>query len=64
MGDPLWYEVREKTGRDANWHGDAEKCNLLFLDGTVKYMTVLPKPRVGPAVYEPRVGARVGAVSQ
>ncbi|MBT8484506.1 MAG: hypothetical protein KJO43_02935 [Phycisphaerae bacterium] len=55
MGDPLWFEIRERTDRDAVWHGDADRANLLFLDGSVKYMQIRPRPRVGPAVFEPRV---------
>jgi len=55
MGDPIWFEVRERTGRNAVWHGETERGNLLFLDGSVRSMQVLPKPRVGPAVYEPKL---------
>jgi prepilin-type processing-associated H-X9-DG protein len=55
MGDPIWYEIRERTGRDAAWHGDADMGNLLFLDGRVKYMRILPAPNEGPAVFEPRL---------
>lgn len=55
MGDPLWYEVYEGTGRAANWHGDPERANLLFHDGSVKFMRIVPKPRVGPMVFEPRL---------
>ncbi|MDY7107278.1 MAG: prepilin-type N-terminal cleavage/methylation domain-containing protein [Planctomycetota bacterium] len=55
MGEPIWFEVRERTGRDADWYGDEDKGNLLFLDGSVRYMTILPEPRIGPAVYEPRL---------
>jgi prepilin-type N-terminal cleavage/methylation domain-containing protein/prepilin-type processing-associated H-X9-DG protein len=55
MGEPIWFEIHEKTGRDAIWYSDTDKGNLLFLDGSVRYMTILPKPRIGPAVYEPRL---------
>ncbi len=55
MGDPIWYEIYEKTDRLARWHGDDNRGNLLFLDGSVRFMEVLPKTRVGPAVVEPRL---------
>ncbi len=55
MGDAIWFEVREGTGRDADWHGDKDKGNLLFLDGSVRYMQILPKSRIGPAVFEPKL---------
>jgi prepilin-type processing-associated H-X9-DG protein len=55
MGEPIWYEVRWETNRDAAWYGDKDKGNLLFLDGAVQYATIWPRHRVGPAVFEPRV---------
>jgi prepilin-type N-terminal cleavage/methylation domain-containing protein/prepilin-type processing-associated H-X9-DG protein len=55
MGEPIWFEIRENTGRDADWYADGNKGNLLFLDGSVRYMTILPEPRIGPAVYDPRL---------
>lgn len=55
MGDPIWYEEREQTGRDADWHPGGSCGNLLFLDGSVKSMTVPARPRIGPAVFEPRL---------
>ncbi|MHC5113583.1 MAG: hypothetical protein ACYTGP_04045 [Planctomycetota bacterium] len=55
MGDPIWYEVREGTGRDADWHGGGDRGNLLFLDGSVKFMQIRPKTHTGPAVFEPRL---------
>jgi prepilin-type N-terminal cleavage/methylation domain-containing protein/prepilin-type processing-associated H-X9-DG protein len=60
MGEPIWFEIRENTGRDAVWYSDEDKGNLLFLDGSVRYMRILPEPRIGPAVYDPRLveGAR------
>ncbi|UCD75562.1 MAG: hypothetical protein JSV91_01330 [Phycisphaerales bacterium] len=53
LGDPFWYEVLESTGRQADWHGQTHAGNLLFLDGSVRFMTILPRPRVGPAVFDP-----------
>lgn len=53
MGDPFWYEIRESTGRRAAWHGAPHRGNLLFLDGSVRYMQVEPEPAVGPAVFDP-----------
>ncbi len=53
MGDPVWYEVRENTGRLASWHGLTAAGNLLFLDGSVRFLTIDPKPKVGPAVFDP-----------
>jgi prepilin-type N-terminal cleavage/methylation domain-containing protein/prepilin-type processing-associated H-X9-DG protein len=55
MGDPIWYEIWAQTGRDAAWHGDPDKGNLLFLDGSVRYMTIQPQDEVGPVVYEPKL---------
>jgi prepilin-type N-terminal cleavage/methylation domain-containing protein/prepilin-type processing-associated H-X9-DG protein len=54
MGDPIWFELRERTGYEAAWHGDDDRGNLLFLDGSVKYMPIRPKSRPGPAVWAPR----------
>ncbi len=53
LGDPVWYEAWEDTGRLAAWHGAANAGNLLFLDGSVRFMTIRPKPTVGPAVFDP-----------
>jgi prepilin-type N-terminal cleavage/methylation domain-containing protein/prepilin-type processing-associated H-X9-DG protein len=53
MGDPLWYEVYESTGRRAAWHGVPNAGNMLFLDGSVRFVAITPKPRVGPAVFDP-----------
>lgn len=53
MGDPVWFEVHEDTGRLAAWHGPRNAGNLLFLDGSVRFMTIEPKPVVGPAVFDP-----------
>lgn len=53
MGDPVWYEVYENTGRLASWHGVPNAGNMLFLDGSVRFVTIQPKPKVGPAVFDP-----------
>lgn len=42
MGDAVWYEVYEKTGRQANWHAVANAGNVLFLDGSVRFITIDP----------------------
>jgi len=54
MGDPIWFELREETARDADWHSAADKGNILFLDGSVKFMTIPPRSRGGVAVFKPR----------
>jgi prepilin-type processing-associated H-X9-DG protein len=59
MGEPIWYEIYESTGRDAAWHGEKTRGNLLFLDGSVRYKEILPKHRVGPVVYEPKLAEAV-----
>jgi prepilin-type N-terminal cleavage/methylation domain-containing protein/prepilin-type processing-associated H-X9-DG protein len=53
MGDPVWYEVLESTGRVAAWHGKLDAGNLLFLDGSVRFVPVEPRPQVGAAVFDP-----------
>ena len=53
LGDPAWYEALAKTGRMASWHGKTHAGNILFLDGSVRYMALEPRPKVGPAVVEP-----------
>jgi len=53
MGDPLWYEVYEETGRTAAWHGAANAGNMLFLDGSVRFVPITPKDEVGPVVFDP-----------
>ena len=53
MGDPVWFETLESTGRLAAWHGTPNTGNLLFLDGSVRFVTIKPRPAVGPAVFDP-----------
>ena len=52
-GDPFWYEVLESTGRVAAWHGKPDAGNLLFLDGSVRFVPVEPRPQIGAAVFDP-----------
>ncbi len=53
MGDAVWYEVRQRTGRKADWHASPNAGNLLFLDGSVRFVTIEPEPALGPAVFDP-----------
>ncbi len=53
MGDAGWHETLESSGIEACWHGAAGRYNLLFLDGSVRFVPVLARPRVGPAVFDP-----------
>ncbi len=53
MGDPVWHEIRESTGRLAAWHGAPDTGNMLFLDGSVRFVSIVPHPAVGPAVFDP-----------
>ena len=52
-GDAVWYEVAESTGRTADWHGEPNAGNLLFLDGSVQFMTITPKSVRGPIMFDP-----------
>lgn len=53
LGDPVWFEEYEQTGRNASWYGEEGVGNLLFLDGSVRYQRMRPKGQRGPAVVEP-----------
>lgn len=58
-GDAVWYEVAESTGRNAHWHRTPNAGNLLFLDGSVRFVAVKPKHIVGPVVFDPRMRGSV-----
>ncbi len=53
LGDAFWYEALEQTGRNADWHGDHNSGNLLFLDGSVHTRPVMPRGQLGQAVFNP-----------
>jgi prepilin-type processing-associated H-X9-DG protein len=54
LGDPIWYEVAHNTGRDANWHDKPNAGNILFLDGSVRFLTIKPRTdRNQPMVFDP-----------
>ena len=53
MGDAVWYEVRLRTGRRADWHATPDAGNVLFLDGSVRFVTIEPEPAIGSAVFDP-----------
>jgi prepilin-type processing-associated H-X9-DG protein len=52
-GDAVWYEAAESTGRHADWHSVPNAGNLLFLDGSVRFVVIKPKSVVGPVVFDP-----------
>jgi len=52
MGTPIWFEVYEETGRDADWNRDNNRGNLLFLDGSVRFQAVLPRGRTDSTVID------------
>ncbi|TVQ50669.1 MAG: hypothetical protein EA377_14180, partial [Phycisphaerales bacterium] len=53
MGDAIWYEVAESTGRNADWHRQQGVGNVLFLDGSVRFQGVTPRPDIGPILIDP-----------
>ena len=53
MGDAVWYEVHEKTGRQADWHAVANAGNILFLDGSVRFETMDPEDTSGSIEFDP-----------
>jgi len=55
MGDPTWYETYAETGRTADWHGVAGGCNVLLLDGSVRFEVVRPRGIGGTLAFEPRI---------
>ncbi len=72
MGDPIWYELAQSTGRKADWHGHVKVAtasesgtqhrkvpagNVLFLDGSVKFVTIKPREQKNqPVMFDPIVG--------
>jgi prepilin-type processing-associated H-X9-DG protein len=66
MGAPVWFEALHHTGRDANWFGrpDPDKLlsgstsagqgNMLFLDGSVRFLIVDPDSRRVCSMFNPR----------
>jgi prepilin-type N-terminal cleavage/methylation domain-containing protein len=55
LGDPVWYESAESTGRNAEWHGQANAGNMLFMDLSVRFMPVRPRTMPGPILFDPIV---------
>lgn len=53
LGDAIWYEVAESTGRNANWHQQPDTGNILFLDNSVRFQSVNPRGISGPVVLDP-----------
>lgn len=53
LGDAIWYEVAESTGRDADWHNAGGAGNILFLDNSVRLQQVRPRGIGGPVVFDP-----------
>ncbi len=53
MGDAIWYEAAESTGRHADWHRKPGVGNVLFLDGSVRFQGVTPRPDIGPILLDP-----------
>ncbi|MCA9291200.1 MAG: hypothetical protein KDA25_08725 [Phycisphaerales bacterium] len=42
LGDAGWFETLASTGRSAAWHGETCTCNVLFLDGSVRFERLDP----------------------
>lgn len=53
LGEPLWAEVLRGTGLDAAWYDDADRANLLYLDGHVAYEQISPAGGPGAPVFDP-----------
>jgi prepilin-type processing-associated H-X9-DG protein len=53
MGEPFWYEASEETGRNADWYGKPDSGNVLFLDGSVRFVTLRSRKVVGPVIFDP-----------
>lgn len=52
LGDAGWFEQLNDTGRVAHWHGDDGRCNLLFLDGSVRRRAVGAGAEPSAVVFE------------
>src|SRR5262249_45701782 len=61
MGTPVWFEVLAHTGRSANWFGVSGAGNMLFLDGSVRFITVDADSRRVSAMFNPIAPAREAA---
>jgi prepilin-type processing-associated H-X9-DG protein len=67
MGTPVWFEVLARTGRTADWFGkprpeklpsgssEAGQGNMLFLDGSVRFVIIDPDSRRLCSMFEPHV---------
>lgn len=53
MGDAVWFEALEETGRLASWHGKRGAGNMLFLDGSVHFLTIEPRAATQATAFEP-----------
>lgn len=53
LGDPIWYERWQATGRRADWHGAEGAGNILFLDGSIRLQAVRPLTTNQPTVFDP-----------
>jgi type II secretory pathway pseudopilin PulG len=53
MGDAVWFEAMHSTGRDADWHGAHHAGVMLFMDGSVRFMTIDPDSRRTESMFEP-----------
>jgi prepilin-type N-terminal cleavage/methylation domain-containing protein len=60
LGDPIWFEIAESTGRDADWHASPRQGNLTFLDGSVRFMELYPKTIQRGIVLDPRMPGSFG----
>lgn len=54
LGDAGWYETAVQTGGAADWHREPDTYNLLFLDGSVRFLPVKPRSDHNQAIlFEP-----------
>lgn len=53
MGDGTWFEVMSRTGRLTDWHRTANASNLLFLDGSVRFVSLDPLSRESVTMFYP-----------